>query len=200
MYGKGIIIILLSIKDMLKKTNWIIITGEPRCGKTKLVEYLAFCGLRTCPEVSRILIDDAMSRGEESNIVTIEYEKKLFREKLQAEERFNPLETVIWDRSPVDSVAFSELYHKRLEEEFISQLKFQYKHVFYLCSLPRFLPDYATAETEQSSRCLGNSIKKYYRRLGYVITEVPVMDIRGRAKFVMERAQIASNCQYWGSD
>lgn len=185
---------------MLKKTNWIIITGEPRSGKTKLVEHLAFCGLRTCPEVSRILIDDAMSRGEESNIFTIEYEKKLFREKLQAEERFNPSETVIWDRSPIDSVAFSELYHKRLEGEFISQLKYQYKCVFYLCSLPRFLPDYATAETEQSSRSLGNSIKKYYRRLGYVITEVPVMDIRGRAKFVMERAQISENCRYRVAD
>lgn len=175
---------------MLKKTNWIVVTGEPRSGKTKLVEHLAFCGFRICPEVSRILLDNALSMHKVCNARTIEYEKVLFQEKLKAENRFDPEETVIWDRGPIDSVAFSKLYNKHLETAFISQLKYKYKYVFYLCNLPEFYPDYATVETKEKSKKAGDIIKNCYKQQGYKVIEIPVMDIKSRAEFVMRHAQI----------
>lgn len=176
---------------MLIKTNWIIITGAPRSGKTKLVERLAFNGWNICPEISRILLDEALSRNELFNNRTVEFEKNLFQEKRKAEARFDPSETVIWDRSPIDSLAFSQLYHKNLENEFVSKLKYQYKYVFYLCSLPQFIPDYATFETEEEAYVLGCKIKNCYKQLGYNIIEVPVTDIKSRAEFVMEKAHLS---------
>ena len=170
-------------------TNWIIITGEPRSGKSTLIDRLAFEGYRICPEISRIIIDDYNSKEKELDYYTDYFEKLILKEKISAETRFKPEEYVFWDRGIIDSIAFSRLYRRNLDDEIKSSLIFHYQYIFYLDELPVYQPDYATQEDKKSASLLGKLIINAYSELGYSPINVPKMDIESRAQFILDIVQ-----------
>lgn len=171
------------------QTNWIIITGEPRSGKSTLIERMAFKGYRICPEASRIIIDDYKSREEKLDCYTEHFERLIAEERISAEKRFNPAECVFWDRGLVDSIAFSRLYGRDIEQMVQGKLNYIYRHVFYLCELPIYCSDYATMETKESAQVLGKLLLVEYEKLGYSPIMVPQMDINSRAEFILDMIQ-----------
>jgi len=151
-----------------------------------VIEKLAWLGYRTCPESSRILIDDHLSKKSLIDFSTVEFEAKLFEEKISAEAKFNINEIVFWDRCPIDSIAFSYLYKRNLENKFFSRLKFAYRYVFCMCELEEYKYDYATLETEENAVLLENLLFKSYTQLGYKLIKVADMDISSRVDFILE--------------
>lgn len=170
-------------------TNWIIITGEPRSGKSTLIERIAFEGYRICPEVSRIIIDSYKCRNEKLDCCTEHFEKMVMKEKIAAEKRFNPREYVFWDRGLVDSIAFSRLYRRGIEHIIRNNLKYNYRYIFYLSDLPEYQPDYATLENRESAKAVGEILLATYKELGYSPIIVPQMDIESRVKFIFDIIQ-----------
>jgi predicted ATPase len=167
------------------KTNWVVITGRPRSGKTKVIERLAWSGFRTCPESARVILDDKLSKNINLDFSTNEFETALFLEKLMAEDRFNPQEFVFWDRCPLDSIAFSYLYQKNLEQEFASKLKYSYKHVFFMCELDEYISDYATYESKENAILLENILYNTYEQSGYNLIKIAAMDIGSRVDLIL---------------
>lgn len=74
----------------------------------------------------------------------------------------------------------------KLENEFKEKLKYRNRGIFYLSSLEEYKADYATLETEEDSRRLGQLIRDTYKDLGYDLVTVPVMDIERRVKFIFD--------------
>ena len=165
-------------------TNWVIVTGAPRSGKTKFIERLAFEGYRICPEAARIVIDEYASKQEALDCGTKDFERLIFEEKLRAENRFNPKEVVFWDRGPIDSIAFSQLYNRNLEKEFSSKIGYHYKTILFMSELGEYKEDYATIENKHQAVELEKILKKAYKEFGYEMIEVPKMDIESRVAFV----------------
>jgi len=168
-------------------TNWCIITGAPRSGKTKIIERLAYCGYRTCPEIARLLIDDYNSNDsiEKCDFSTPLFEDIIFRTKVTAETNFCKDETVFFDRSPIDSIAFARLYN-RPYKEYVDKITLGYKKVFLMAHLDSYISDYATMENEQQSEKLTGLLIDAYQFFGYQLIKVPKMSIRDRVKFIEE--------------
>lgn len=168
------------------ETNWVVITGEPRSGKSTLIERLAFYGYRICPEVSRIVIDDYRSKEIYLDCYADNFENIVLSEKLAAEKRFQPKECVFWDRSIIDSIAFSRFYKRGLDDIIKKSLKYKYRFIFYLCELPIYQPDYATIENKETAKILGKYIRETYKENGYLPVMVPKMDVESRVQFVLD--------------
>ncbi|MDQ2085923.1 ATP-binding protein [Herbivorax sp. ANBcel31] len=171
------------------QSNWHVITGSPRSGKTKIIERLSFLGYKTCPEILRIYIDNELSKGRSMQSITSngqELEKNIFYEKLSAEKNFNRRDTIFFDRSIIDSIAFARLYKRDMPDLLRnSKLKFRYSKIFLLEPLNFYDKDYLTMESEEESKELNEHLIKAYSELEYDIIRVPIMPIEKRVNFIL---------------
>ena len=165
----------------MKNTNWFVITGAPRSGKTKAIERLAYYGYKTCPEIARLLFDEYSSKGFEKEYEFVE--DILFYEKLKAEKNFHENEIVFFDRCPIDSIAFAKLYNKPYID-YIEKINFQYKKIFFIESLDNYNLDYATQETKEEAQFLGELLIETYETLNYKLIFVPKMSISDRVRYI----------------
>lgn len=178
---------LLFINIMNVDTNWYVITGGPSSGKTKVIEYLAFLGYTTVPEVARVSIDADLSRNKtikEIRSDEVKFQKKIFQMKLEVEKRTSPVQIIFFERGIPDSIAYYRLYKEDPTPVIKASQKRKYRKVFLLEQLP-FNKDYARVESKKMARNLSQLLYDAYSELGYDVVRVPAKPIKERVKFIL---------------
>lgn len=171
------------------QTNWIIITGAPCSGKTKVIEKLSYLNYKTFPEVSRLIIDEKISRGY--SIAEIISDRKKFETSIWdmkniLETQSHTQSTIIFDRSLIDSFAFWQNIES-IDFNFNDfPLYYRYKKVFFLDPLP-FVKDSARIHTEKESEELEKSILFFYNKLEYNPIKIPLMPIDDRCNLILKK-------------
>lgn len=172
------------------ETNWYVLTGASRIGKTKLLEYLSFLGYRTCPEVARIYIDNELSKGTTMDEIAANnaeiFQKKVVQLQFEVENRLNEKDLIFLDRSIVDSIAYAKIYNRDISQEMQQGIIRRYKKVFLLDQLYSYYTDYIPYEDKEQLRRTHKVFEQTYTELGYDIIRVPVASIEERANFILE--------------
>jgi len=173
------------------KTNWYVITGGPSCGKTTLVRYLALFGFSIFPETARLLIDIERANGksvEEIRRNEAEFQKKVFKTKVEAEEKIPPNRLTFFDRGIPDSIPYFELNGLDPAPVIEASKKRKYKKIFFLKQLP-FKKDYARTEDEKLAKKLSELIYKAYVDLGYNPIIISSDNFKERVKLVLNQIE-----------
>ncbi|MFC0878862.1 AAA family ATPase [Saccharicrinis sp. FJH2] len=171
----------------MEETNWIVITGPPCSGKSKVLERLSFLGYKVYPEVSRILIDNHTSNNiniEEYLKNKKDFEQDILSLKLQLEKRTNKNDIYFFDRGMIDSFAFIKFYNVELDD-FDNYLNYRYKKVFFLEPVP-YEKDKNRFENYEQSKQLANELQSAYKKYKYSLVNVPLMPIDKRVELIIK--------------
>jgi len=169
------------------ETDWIIITGAPCSGKSKVLERLSFLGYNAYPEVSRILLDNLNSNGlnvEEYLVNKERFEKDILDLKLELEERTRDEQLYFFDRGIIDSFAFMKFYDVQIPN-YENYLTYKYKKVFFLESVP-YAHDEHRFENQKQGEQIANELKTLYSKYNYPLFNVPLMSIENRVELIIK--------------
>ena len=172
----------------MKNTNWIVITGAPCSGKTKVLERLSFLGYKVYPEISRILIDNLASNNvniEDYIANKVNLENDILSLKLQLEKRTNEKEIYFFDRGMIDSYAFMKYYNVNMSN-FETFLSHRYKHIFFLESVPYEIDKYRFEKKEQIEQ-ISSEIRQAYKKYNYPIIDIPLLPIDKRVELIINK-------------
>lgn len=164
------------------KYNWYVVTGGPSSGKTTLLKELEKLGCITYHEAARSLIDQEMAKGkllEEIRSNEAEFQRKVFKIKIQIEKKAPRNKIVFFDRGIPDSIAYYQICGLDPKEVLKFCKRKIYKKIFFLEQLS-FDQDYARTEDDKTIEKLNKLLKENYKKLGYEVIEIPVMPIRDR--------------------
>jgi predicted ATPase len=174
---------------MEKQTNWFVITGGPSSGKTTAVEYLTLQGFAMVPESARLLINMEKSQGktiEEIRADEAEFQKRVFKMKVEAEKKIKPERVTFFDRGIPDSIAYYQLCNLDPAPVIKASRKRRYKKIFFLEQLP-FSKDYARTENNELAQKLSEMIYKAYEMVGYNLILVPGKIFKKRIEFILSK-------------
>ncbi|MBN8580633.1 MAG: ATP-binding protein [Anaerolineae bacterium] len=171
------------------QTNWITLTGAPGSGKSTICQILKEQGYTIVPEMSRMLIEQALKKGFSINEIMSNPESltnAVLMGNLDRTKRFAPDTVLIWDTGIFDSAAFYQVsgvnYNNRMD--FLT--KYRYKGVILLEMIyqNKLAEDIARPQTNKLRRSIDLALRKTYDEAGYLLTTIPVMDINSRVKRV----------------
>lgn len=174
---------------MVVETNWYVVTGGPNCGKSPIMEALAFRGYTIRPEAASVLINQGFSEGktlEEIREDEIKFQNDVLDMKIKAENVANPNELIFWERGIPDSVTYLRVNGGptgRAEEA--SRLR-RYKGIFVLDLLQEYVKDHRRTEGEEKRKRIHKALIKDYEKFDYSPIIVPVMPISDRVSFILE--------------
>lgn len=171
--------------------NWYVITGGPSSGKSTLIEELAKLGYKTHTEAARLVIDETLATGQTLAKLRADeqhFQRMVVDKKIEQEGQLDQVEVNILDRGMQDSLAYLQAYnwHPDAVEKSACQ-KAQYKKVFLLEQLPSFTTDYARTEDAAFAKKLSLLLNKVYKAAGMTPIKVPVMPVKDRLQFIIER-------------
>lgn len=172
------------------QTNWVVITGGPSIGKSKLITHLSSLGYLTCPEPARIFIDDELSKGntlEEIRKDDEQFQKRAISLKMEIEGRTSHQNLMFFDRGLPDGIVFLNRCNSDPMYVIEECRKKRYRAVFLLDMLPFYVQDYARIESLETSKEIHEQIRKCYLNLGYDVIRVPVAPISERAIFILNK-------------
>ncbi|UCH22538.1 MAG: ATP-binding protein [Deltaproteobacteria bacterium] len=173
----------------LQYTNWYVITGAPCSGKTSVVRELEKRGYRVVHEVARAYIDEELNKGkrlEEIKSDALAFEHHILDRKIKIESSLPKDAVIFLDRAVPDSIAYFTLEGLNSTEPLEKSKTVRYKKVFLLERLV-FEKDPARVEDESIATQLDRLIEDSYRMLGYDIGRVPVLSIKDRTDFILQR-------------
>jgi predicted ATPase len=171
------------------QTSWHVITGEPCCGKTTLINQLAEKGIHTVPEVGRDYIEREIVKGRtlgEIRTDRIAFACLIKNLQLEIECRLEPAELIFLDRGFPDSLAFFRLVGLDPNEILPECFHNRYASVFILDRFPT-QKDCARIEDNLTAEFLGKWHAQDYSSLGYDVVIVPILPPEERLAFVLER-------------
>ncbi len=172
--------------------NWYVVTGGPCSGKTATLEALSKLGYNTVPEAARVYIDEKMKEGqviEDIRKDEAEFQRKLFKLKIEIEEKTPKDKIVFFDRGMPDSISYYSVAGADPQEvkDFCLKNK-PYRKVFFLEQLP-FKEDYARTEDQETIEKLIQALKRDYIDLGYEVIDVPALSLEQRVKIILKEIQ-----------
>lgn len=169
--------------------EWHVITAGPSAGKSSTLRELSGRGYRTVPEAARLHIDQKVSEGLDPKEVR---EQGDFQEQVEDRDfwlrsRVPPTgnETIFFDRSLADNIAYRRHYGKEIPVSLIEKCWGVYDTVFLLDRL-EFEDDYARSEDRKEAAQLHDEIRTAYRLLGHEPIEVPLIPVDERADFIVD--------------
>ena len=174
---------------MAIETNWYVITGGPNCGKSPVIEALAFRGFSIRPEAASVLINQGLSEGktlEEIRGDEVAFQNKVLEMKIAAENNADPNELIFWERSIPDSTTYLRLSGgstKQAEEA--SGLR-RYRGIFILDLLIGYIKDHRRTEGAEKRNSIHDALVDDYRSLGYNPINVPVLPIDERVNLILK--------------
>lgn len=177
-----------SVRDV--SNNWYAITGGNASGKTTLVSILASRGYAVVPEAARLLIDQAVARGETSTKLRADEKKfheAVVRLKAQLEQQADSSQLTFFDRGMQDTLAYDR-YYGHEEQEWVTKLMraARYRKVFILDPLPRYEADYSRTEDAKFALKIADFQFKAYADYGMEPIRVPVLETpEARADYVL---------------
>jgi predicted ATPase len=173
------------------KNNWYVITGGPSVGKTTLLSELEKLGHTTLPEAARIIIDQAIAKGQtlaELRADEERFQKDILKLKIKIEKTHPPELLTFFDRGMHDTLAYFKLHGFRLDKSTVQAMeRFSYKKVFLLEPLAIYKNDYARTESAAQANRLNQLLHKVYTDHGMEPVVVPVLPVDERAQFVLSR-------------
>ncbi|MFM0086771.1 ATP-binding protein [Paraburkholderia sediminicola] len=169
-------------------TNWRVVTGPPFSGKTTLVAALRDRGYPTIEDCGRRAITEGLGQGQTKVEARSNYE--LLQERiseLMHEEAATraPRETVIWDYSFPDNLAYlAATGHGWADIHIRRAVQFRFKQTFLLQPVGEFndLTDPVRAEPLALRHQLYRVMKAVYECLGTSVIEIPALPLDDRVR------------------
>jgi predicted ATPase len=182
--------------DFLQYTNWYVITGAPCSGKTAVIRELEKRGFRVVHEVARAYIAEELKKGrklEEIKADVLSFERHILDRKIKIEASLPKDAVIFLDRAVPDSIAYFTLEGLNSTQPLEKSKTVRYKKVFRLERLV-FEKDLVRAEDESIATQLDRLIEDSYRMLGYDMVHVPVLSIKDRTEFILQRLSQKTKC------
>lgn len=167
-----------------------VLTGGPATGKTTLLGELEKRGFPTVPEAARAVLGQKRPRQMK---ILLRHQIELARQIQQAQKEHpnGTKSAVVFDRSPVDPVAYVEAHGEKPTKEILRQAKeFKCDIVFLLEPLKKYRNDPIRLEDKGKAQKLHEHLRQAYARLGHKIIEVPDLgSAEKRAEFVKRKIE-----------
>lgn len=175
-------------------TNWCVLTGGPRSGKSTVLEQLAKRGFRVVPEVARSYIYEQISCGRQLEAIVanqLEFQRAILRRMIRIEQDLDRKQRVFFDRAIPDGIGYFRKAGLDPSEVFEICRTHRYCRVFFFDRIPMELVEGDTIrrESEEEVTALEVEIERGYLEAGYHITHVPLMPVEDRVEFVLELAE-----------
>lgn len=173
----------------MRHTNWQVITGAPCSGKTAVIFELEQMGYRVVHEAARAFIDEQLQKGRgilEIKSDVFSFENHILSQKIKVEQSLPDNELIFLDRAIPDSIAYYILEGIDPVDPIHKSQSIQYKNIFLFARL-RFEKDDVRSEDEVIADRLDRLLQKSYETLDYDVIRVPVMSIKDRVEFILER-------------
>lgn len=172
-----------------EQTKWFVITGGACCGKSKLIEALAFLGHAVRPEAARLYIDEEMSKGLTLAAIRkneLQFQTNVIALKAKAEATTDKNQLVFWDRGMPDSNVYLRFCGGDTQIALKGVNQVRYQAIFFLESLSNYEKDYARNEDAARSKAIHEALYAEYEALGYSVIRVPVLPISQRVAFILK--------------
>jgi len=170
------------------QTNWHVITGAACSGKTTLIDLLADRGFQTAPEIARQYLDREMGKGRTLDEIfeDASTEPGIEDMQLRLEHGLRAIDVVFLDRALPDSLTFRRLAGLNPNEILADCFHHRYASMFLLDRLP-FQQNGARIEDDDIAGLIDEWLARDYCALGYNVVRVPVLSIKDRLAFILER-------------
>ncbi len=170
------------------QTNWHVITGAACSGKTTLIDLLADKGSQTAPETARHYLDREMGKGRTLDEIFKDAttEPGIYDMQLRLEHGLRAIDVVFLDRALPDSLTFFRFAGLNPNEILAECFHHRYASMFLLDRLP-FQQNDARIEDDAFAGLLDEWLARDYSALGYNVVRVPVLSIKDRLAFILER-------------
>jgi predicted ATPase len=172
-------------------TNWYVITGAPCSGKTTSIRDLEKRGYQVVHEVARDFIENEIKKGQSLSKIKADelaFERHILYRKAQIEDSLAKHSIIFFDRAVPDSIAYFKLGGLNSDEPLKMSKKVRYKKIFLFERLG-FTKDDARSESDAQAAALESLIIKSYHMLNYSIVHVPLLSIKQRTEFILQRIQ-----------
>jgi predicted ATPase len=162
----------------------VVITGAPGAGKTTLLQALSARGCTIVDDTARGIIRDRRERGLNPRPEPDEFRRQILEIEIENYERHAAgSRPVFFERGVVDALS------PALGERELERLLATYRYFPKVFVLPPWRAIYVTdAErdhTFEHAQWVDRVTRKWYRRCGYQIVEVPIGTVDERCEFVL---------------
>ncbi|MBE9914158.1 ATP-binding protein [Paenibacillus donghaensis] len=180
--------------DNIIRNDFIVITGGPGAGKTTLLNELQRIGFNHVPEVAREIIQTQVSSNGDAlpwgNVK--KYRDLMLNESIDSylsalDNR--PEKWLFFDRGIPDTFAYSHLIDVPIsEKKDLEARKYRYnKQVFILPPWEEiYKTDNERIQDFEEAVATYDIIFKTYKNLDYELIEVPKIDVKKRASFILD--------------
>lgn len=168
----------------------IVLSGAGCCGKTTIINELEKKGFDVLEEIPRKVLEER--KNFLVNFEEIKTRQLLMLERqVEQEKEFddNPpiLDLIFCDRSCVDILAYFEHYLGEVPQELVERIKkLKYDKIFVLDRLKLENDGTRVEKDDNEAQKIHKKIIECYKKLGYDVVEVPVMEIDKRASFILK--------------
>ena len=169
-------------------TNWHVITGAPCSGKTTVIHELERRGYSVVHEVARAYIEAKLAEGFSLSQIRgneLAFEQRLLEEKVAIEKKLRAGNTIFFDRSVPDSIAYFRLSGFDPSEPIAQSRRRRYKHIFLLDRLPA-RKDTVRKEDDRTASIIETLLIECYSDLGYPLIRIPVSSVSDRIDAILK--------------
>jgi predicted ATPase len=176
--------------------NLFVITGGPGSGKTTVLMELEKCGFNYAPEVAREIIREQVRTGgralpwDDQRL----YTNLMLRHSIASYRQHTPISRPTFsDRGIPDTLCYARLI-LLADESRVRAACDQYRYASPVFFAPAWREIYATdAERKQDfdeAVRTSEQMRSVYEECGYLIRDLPQLEPRARAKFILEELQL----------
>ncbi len=183
-------------KILVKKNNFIVITGGPGTGKSSLIRMLEGKGQVVVHEQSRIFIQEALA--SQSGITPWQdlkaFSDLVFNARKADFLSQNSSQYVYFDRALPDALAYMLLDGLTIPKTYWADCKNYRYHSNVFISPPWekiYIQDRERQEDFQKAVEIDKALRKTYALLGYTVVDLPLVSIENRLEYIFHHLQWA---------